>query len=316
MGERAERISATGTMAIVLVAEMVFFSLRAPDFLTRANFPAATVQVSVLAVVSVGMTFGAISGALDISIASTMALAGCALSRVAASGRPGWEAVAVALLIGLTVGLVNGVVVVFGRVNPIVATLGMLGIARGLAYIVSGSTFVATQSTVGDAVYAPLQGNILSIPRAFLFALAIVLVGYVLLHKTRFGTYAFAIGADPEAARVAAIPVDRLRIAYLAISGFCAGLAGWVLASEADGVGGNAALGYELIVMTAVILGGAGLAGGTGSMIGTAFAVIVLGLLYNGMALMGAAIFYEFLVPGLFLIGAVWLDSLRSGGYK
>jgi ribose/xylose/arabinose/galactoside ABC-type transport system permease subunit len=133
MGERAERISATGTMAIVLVAEMVFFSLRAPDFLTRANFPAATVQVSVLAVVSVGMTFGAISGALDISIASTMALAGCALSRVAASGRPGWEAVAVALLIGLTVGLVNGVVVVFGRVNPIVATLGMLGIARGLA---------------------------------------------------------------------------------------------------------------------------------------------------------------------------------------
>jgi ribose/xylose/arabinose/galactoside ABC-type transport system permease subunit len=185
-----------------------------------------------------------------------------------------------------------------------------------LAYIVSGSTFVATQSTVGDAVYAPLQGNILSIPRAFLFALAIVLVGYVLLHKTRFGTYAFAIGADPEAARVAAIPVDRLRIAYLAISGFCAGLAGWVLASEADGVGGNAALGYELIVMTAVILGGAGLAGGTGSMIGTAFAVIVLGLLYNGMALMGAAIFYEFLVPGLFLIGAVWLDSLRSGGYK
>ena len=97
---------------------------------------------------------------LDISIASTMALAGCALSRVAASGRPGWEAIALALLIGLTVGLVNGVVVVFGRVNPIVATLGMLGIARGLAYIVSGSTFVATQSTVGDAVYAPLQGNI------------------------------------------------------------------------------------------------------------------------------------------------------------
>jgi ribose transport system permease protein len=313
---KAADLSASATMVCVLLIEAIFFTVRAPDFWTGGNFSALAQLVAILGIVATGMTFGLISGSLDISVGSTLALSGAVLTRLATAGKPAWESISLCLIVGLLVGLVNGLVVVKLRVNPIVATLGMLGIARGLAYIVSGTTYVATTSDVGSSTFQILQGNILGIPRALVFAAIVMMVGYIVLHLTRAGRYAYAIGQDAQAARSVAISVDRLRIVYLVVSGFCAGLAGWVLASEADGSAGNAALGYELTAVTVVVLGGAGLAGGTGSMIGTALATVVLGVLVDGMNLMGASIFYEFVIPGVFLIAAMGLDSLRTGGYR
>lgn len=303
------------TLAVVLIAELAFFTSQASGFLSTGNLLSAGQVISVFAIVGVGETFALVAGQPDISVGSTIALSGVIMTRLASGGAPAGEAIGVALIAGFAIGLLNGLVVVYLKVNPIVTTLGTYGIARGLAYIISGSSFVATTSSVGDGAFQVLAGSTLGVPRCIWLALLIVLLGYLVLHRTRVGRYAFALGANPTAARELGLPVDRLRILYLTLSGAGAGLAGVVYAAVSSGTAGNGALGYELTVIAAVVMGGAGLTGGTGSMLGTGLGVIALGILANGMNFLGLSIAYDLGIPGLFLLLAVGLDSRRTGGY-
>ena len=306
------------TLALVLLVEIILFAKVAFGFLTTNNLLNAGQATAVLMVVSVGATFGLISGALDISVGSTIALSGTVGTKIMATGIHPVLAIAMVIGVGVAVGLVNGFVVVKLRVNPIVATLGMLGIARGLAYVLDGGSGVLGNlgTLVKDPTYTVMQKEIFDIKFSLIFAAVFAAAGWLLLSRTRFGLYAYAVGGNAESGRAAALNVDRLRIMYLVVSGTCSGVAGFVLSSSQGGSSASAAFGWELIIITAVILGGVGLTGGTGSMGGTVLGVVILGLLINGMTLAGWQTFYQLIAQGGLLLIAVGLDAARTGGYR
>lgn len=306
------------TLGLVIVAELAVFSAAAPRFLSTTNLLNTGRAAAVLMIVATGATFGLISGALDISVGSVMALSGTIGTQLVIAGYPASVAILAAIGSGIGVGLINGFVVVKLRVNPLVATLGMLGIAFGLAFVVDGGSGIAgnlRQTT--DGAYGVMKNDVAGIPLPLVFAALFAAAGWVLLAKTRFGLYAYAVGGNASAGRSAALPVDGLRMAYLVFSGACAATGGYVLSSTLGGSGAASVPGtLVLTVVTAVILGGVGLLGGTGTMGGTILGVIVLGVLESGMTLAGWPTFYQYVVEGLLLMLAVGLDALRTGGYR
>ena len=306
-------------LMLFLGLEMGFFAFMTPEFLSLTNILNAGRALSILAIVATGATFGLISGALDISVGSVIAISGTAATLTLMDGYPAVVAIGAGIVIGLVVGTANGLVVVILRVNPIIATLAMLGIARGAAFLISGGAAIASPGqtlSATDPLFNAMQLSVAGVPLPLIVALLVVGVGHVVLGYTRLGRYAYAVGGNAQAGRAAAIPVDWLRVAFLAISGALCGLAGWVYASMASGVGAYIAQGYELTAITAVILGGAALAGGTGTMGGTFLGVLILGVMVNGLTLMGVPVFYQLMGQGLVLLAAVAVDSRHTGGYR
>lgn len=303
-------------LAAFLVVEIVFFTLIAPGFLSGGNFLNIGTSVSILAIVAVGATFGLISGAIDLSVASVIALSGTVATQMALQGWPLPTLLVAGLLVGLAVGLTNGFVVVKLRVNPIVATLAMLGIARGLAFIVDGGAGAVGQAREFVEGFGLMQQSVGGLPYPVIVAVAVIVAGGLVLRYTRFGRYVYAVGGSPSSSRAVALPVDRLRISYLALTGTLAGFAGLVFASLVNGVSSGVAAGIELRVFSAVILGGVALSGGRGSMTGTVLGVLIIGVMVNGLTLAGVPVFWQLMGQGLVLLGAVALDAARTGGYR
>jgi ribose/xylose/arabinose/galactoside ABC-type transport system permease subunit len=305
-------------LVVFLIVELIFFALKVPGFFEVRNLLSAGRYTAVFLVVGVGTTFGLISGAIDISIAGVVALSGSIGTQVMVAGASPFLAIGVCLFIGAFVGLLNGIIVVKFRVNPLVATLGMLGIARGTAFLIEGGGggVVGEMFRTFDPIFIVLQKRIFGIPSPVVFSLVVIGLGYVLLSHTRLGQYAYAVGGNPEAARAAALPVDRLRILFLMLSGVCAGMGGWMMASMLGGTAATIAVGWELTIITAIIFGGVSLAGGIGSMVGTFLGTTILGLMVNGMNLAGWPTYHQLIAQGSLLLFAVGIDSLRSGGYR
>jgi ribose transport system permease protein len=299
-------------LVVFIVIEITIFSLLSPEFFTVPNLLNMGKHMAVLGIVSVGATFGLISGAVDLSVGSVIALSGMIGAWLLKMEQPPIIAILGSLGFCVVIGIINGLVVTKLKVNPIVATLGMMGIARGLALIWTG----ARGMPIRNEVYNIFQGKIGPFPWPLILLVTVFLVGYIVLSHTRFGRYAFAVGGNSNASRAAAIPVDRLRISYLAISGLLAGVSGWVLASMSGAATPAAAQGYELTVITAVILGGVSLSGGRGSMTGTILGSLIIGVMVNGMTLRGIQSYYQLMLQGLVLLIAVWVDSRRTGGYR
>lgn len=311
-GRLVGSITSRYVLLIFLIAEIVLFSVLTPYFFTVPNLLNLGKQMTVLGIVSVGATFGLISGAVDLSVGSVIALSGMLGAWLLKIGQPAPVAIIGSLIFCLGIGLTNGVIVTKLRINPIVTTLGMLGIARGLALIWTGARGMA----VRDDVYNVFQNTWLGVPTPLILLVLVFLVGSVVLSQTRFGRYAYAVGGDSNSSRAAALPVDRLRIAYLGVSGLLAGVSGWVLTSMSGAATPAAAEGYELTVITAVILGGVSLEGGRGSMIGTILGSTILGVMVNGMTLIGIQSFHQLMLQGLVLLVAVMFDARRTGGYR
>ena len=299
-----------------LIIEIAVFTIITPSFFSGNNFFDIGRAVAILAIISVGATFGLISGAIDLSVASVVALSGTVATQLALQGWPIPSVVVMALLTGLAIGLANGFVVVKLRVNPIVATLAMLSIARGLAFVIDGGPGAVGASRQFPDIFRIFQESVGPVPLPVVLAVVVLVVGGIILRWTRFGRYAYAVGGSPSAGRAAALKVDRLRISYLALSGLLAGLAGFTFASMLNGVGSQVGVGLELRVFSAVILGGVALSGGRGSMIGTALGVLIIGVMINGLTLAGVPIFWQLMGQGLVLLAAVALDALRTGGYR
>ena len=303
-------------LAAFLGLEIVVFTVITPSFLSASNFFDIGRAIAILAIVSVGATFGLISGAIDLSVASVVALAGTVATQLALQGSPTPVLIVMALLVGLSIGLINGLVVVKLRVNPIVATLAMLSIARGMAFIIDGGPGAVGAAREFPDGFRIMQESLGPVPYPVVLAVAVVIIGAVVLRFTPFGRYAYAVGGNPNAGRAVALQVDRLRIAYLVLSGTLAGLAGWAFASMLNGVGSSVAVGLELRVFSAVILGGVALSGGRGSMTGTVLGVLIIGAMVNGLTLAGVPIFWQLMGQGLVLLAAVALDAARTGGYR
>ncbi|WP_030681784.1 substrate-binding domain-containing protein [Streptomyces sp. NRRL B-1347] len=291
-----------------LVVLVVAMSLLSGDFLTTQNLLNVGVQAAVTAILAFGVTFVIVAAGIDLSVGSVAALSATVLAWSATKeGVPVWIALVLAVATGLACGAVNGLLVSYGKLPPFIATLAMLSIARGLSLVISQGSPIAfpeSVSKVGDTL-----GGWLPVP--VLVMVAMGLITAVILARTYLGRSMYAIGGNEEAARLSGLRVKRQKIAIYALSGLFAAVAGIVLASRLVSAQPQAAQGYELDAIAAVVIGGASLAGGVGKASGTLIGALILAVLRNGLNLLSVSAFWQQVVIGVVIALAVLLDSLR-----
>lgn len=293
----------------VLVALLVLFSSLSPAFLGPATLGSIANRIPALLVSATGMTLLMVTGGIDLSVGSVLGLSG-ALVGVAIVDL-GWGLAAAtlgAVLVGGLVGAVNGAVSVKLRLPSFIVTLGMLEIARGLAFLATHSQTKYIGATV-EALGAPIHGWVVS--PAFLVALAIGALGQALLSFTVFGRYLVAVGANPDAAAIAGIRIDRPRIAAHVIVGALTGLAAVFACSRLGSADPNAGVGFELAVIAAVVVGGTSLQGGRGSVAKSLLGVVIVATLEAGLVQLGASEPVKRVVTGAVIVLAVLADSWR-----
>jgi len=303
----ATRVPEEAALIVVLLGLIVFFTIRSEFFLTQDNITNILSAVAILGILSCPATMLLISGQFDLSVASGVAFTSVLLGYGLSQGDSVTAMVALALIAGIAVGVANGFLVTVIGINSIITTLGTLAALRGLAQLRTDGRSIGftgfTELGLGRPVF--------SIPwSVFIFA-AVVLVSMFTMRFTTFGRSLYAIGANPVAARLAGIRVRRVIFLAFLLSGLAIAVCGMILASETGQASGNAALGLELSVVTAVILGGASLAGGRGTILGTVLGVLILGVINNGLTLLSVSTFWQDVVRGTLLILAVSFDQIR-----
>ncbi|MEV0786351.1 substrate-binding domain-containing protein [Streptomyces sp. NPDC050423] len=291
-----------------LVVLLVAMSLLSGDFLTTQNLLNVGVQAAVTAILAFGVTFVIVSAGIDLSVGSVAALSATVLAWSATSaGIPVVLAVLLAVATGIACGFVNGALVAYGKLPSFIATLAMLSIARGLSLVISQGSPIAFPDSV--SVLGDTLGGWLPVP--VLVMIAMGLITALVLARTYLGRSMYAIGGNEEAARLSGLRVKKQKLAIYALSGLFAAVAGIVLASRLTSAQPQAAQGYELDAIAAVVIGGASLAGGVGKASGTLIGALILAVLRNGLNLMSVSAFWQQVVIGVVIALAVLLDTLR-----
>ncbi|SEG98249.1 ribose transport system permease protein [Nonomuraea solani] len=293
-----------------LVVLVVALSLLSSDFLSVTNLLNVGVQAAVTAILAFGATFVIVTGGIDLSVGSVAALSAITLAWTAtAAGVPWPVATLVSLAVGVACGLVNAGLIAYGKLPPFIATLAMLGIARGLALVISQGSPIPMPEQVahlGDTVgYLPIPVIVMVI---------MGVIAAVILNRTYPGRAMYAIGGNAEAARLSGINVNRQQLVTYALSGGFAAVAGIVLASRLASAQPQAAAGYELDAIAAVVIGGASLSGGKGRALGTFVGALILAVLRNGLNLLSVSAFWQQVVIGVVIALAVLVDTLRRRG--
>ncbi|SDH54711.1 ribose transport system permease protein [Lentzea fradiae] len=290
-------LAENGALAGLLVLALVL-AISNPAFLTAQNLVNVGVQAAAIAILAFGMTFVVVAGGIDLSVGSVAALA--AMVGALTAGPVG-------LVVGALCGLVNGALVSYGKLPPFIATLAMLSVARGLTLVISGG-----QPHETDELVTFLGSNLTPmLPLPLLLMLALFGVTGLVLTRTNLGRRMYAIGGNEEAAKLSGIDVRRQKLWIYALSGLFAAAAGLVLAGRLSSAGPQAAVGYELDAIAAVVIGGASLSGGVGRATGTLVGALVLAVLRNGLNLLQVHPFWQQVVIGAVIALAALLDSLR-----
>ncbi|EIP98731.1 permease component of ribose/xylose/arabinose/galactoside ABC-type transporter [Opitutaceae bacterium TAV1] len=279
-------------------------------FLTTKNILNVLRQTSINGILAMGMTLVVLTKGIDLSVGSVLALAGIVAASLSTGDnpQPALVAVSAGIGVGLACGLVNGLVVARLAVPPFVATLGMLSVARGLTYIYSDGMPIGNLSSPFLALG---QERIFGVPvPVYIFALVFVCL-WVLLNKTTFGRYIYAVGGNEKSARTAGIGTRKIIVSVYALAGLLAGLSGLVLTARTTAGLPQAGMSYELDAIAAVVIGGTSLNGGVGTVRGTLFGALIIGVINNGLDLMGVSSFYQQVVKGCIIVCAVLLDPAR-----
>ncbi len=291
-----------------LVLMLVTFALKAENFFTLTTFRAIANQIPDTMIVAVGMTFVLIIAGIDLSVGSVMALGGAVLGTCLLDfAMPLPVAIAACIAVGLLCGLANGVIIIRWRLPAFIVTLGMLEIARGAAYHVTGSR----TAYLGGSLEVIADARILGFSVPFLLALAIVIAAQITLSRTVFGRYLIAIGTNEEAVRLCGIDPRPFKLAVYALCGLLTSLAAVIHTARLSAADPNAGSGLELQAIAAVVIGGTSLMGGRGSVVSTFFGVLVIKILDVGLAQMGAAEATKRIVTGCVIVAAVVLDTYR-----
>lgn len=294
---------------VVFMAILVVMSFLSPFFLSANNFLNLLLASSTIGIVAMFTTMLMVGGGLDLSVGSTAALVGVVIAHTqTALGI--WGAVGLGLLVGLLVGVINGLFVTRVGINPLITTLGMLSVTRGLAFVYSGGL----TEPVPDAAFGQLgRGALGPIPNPVLLFVFLTVLTFFLMRFTTYGRAMFSIGGNPTASFLAGLPVKRYQMIAYTLSGFSAALAGVVLTSRLAAGAPQPTAFLELSVIAAVVLGGTSLAGGKGGIFGSLIGVLILGALSNGMTLLSVPSYYQQIAQGLVLLLAVGLDQVRIG---
>ncbi|MBK1869245.1 ABC transporter permease [Aestuariivirga sp. YIM B02566] len=302
---------------LALVVLCLFLTFATDGFLTSVNLLNVGRQISLLGIMAVGMTFVLISGEVDLSVGSNYALSGLATGMLIIAGWGLVPALCVGLVTGMTIGLINGVLSTYGRLPSLIATLGMLSVVRGSALILTNGQPVTVNVRNGAdpgvlEIFSFIgQGYLFGIvPMQLVFFILIAALAWVVLSCTNFGFRVFAVGGSAKAARVSGISINSVKIWAFVLMGALAAFAGILsLAFLPSGQAGRTGLGLELDVIAATIVGGASLSGGEGTILGTILGVLIIGVMRNGLVLMGVNPFVQELMIGLVIIIAVGIDK-------
>lgn len=299
-----------GVIIMLAVLIIVFSILRASTFLTVNNFLNVARQVSMLAIVAVGMTMVLLAGGIDLSVGAQMAMVGVSVSLLIRDlGMNPLLACILGLLFTTLVGFINGTLITFTKIAPLIATLAMQTILSGLSYIICGGMPVYG---LPNSIKVMAQGYLFgAIPIPVLTMLVIVFLGDFLLTRTYPGRYIRAIGSNEEATRLSGINVKFYRVLVYTISGFLAGMAGIILLGRVSSGQPSAGKGFEMDVLTAIVLGGVSVMGGKGKVSGAFLGVMIIGILNNGMSIMAINDYYQLVIKGLVFLSAVIFDSLQ-----
>lgn len=308
-------------LVIMLALILLVMSRGTPLFLTSRNITNLLLDTTTVSIIAVFTTMLMISRGLDLSVASTAALCGVIIGSMQQT--PGlWTGVLTALSVGTLVGFINGFLVTYIGINPLIATLGMLSIARGLAFVIANGLTIPVFDRTGERmeIYEAFtqlsEGAFAGIPIPIVVAVALFVIGIVVLRYTTYGRALYMIGDNETAAYLAGLPVRRYRMTAYILSGLSAAVAAVFLTSRLYAADPNAAPNIELTVITAVVLGGTSLAGGQGNLVGTLLGVLMLSSLLNGMRLQSVSTEMQNIVQGLVLLLAVGIDQVRQGKFQ
>ncbi|MDP3952837.1 ABC transporter permease [Microbacterium sp.] len=300
---------AFGTLVVLLI----FFSLASPNFFTFSNIASVLLSTAVIGILALGTTFVIITGGIDLSLGTGMAL--CSVMTgvfITNMGLPVWLGVLGGIATGVLMGLVNGFNVTFLRLPPFIATLAMMMIAGGLALVISGVAPIYFSTSAPDFKRIALGAIIPGIPNAVLITAVLAIIAFLVLSKTLLGRYTFAIGSNEEATRLSGVNTRRWTIFVYMFAGAFTGIAGVVIASRLDSAQPQIGTGYELQAIAAVIIGGTSLLGGRGSIIGTVIGALIMSVLVNGLSILSIQTEWRNIVVGVVVLLAVFLDSLRN----
>ena len=300
---------------VVVIVLFIFFSITATNFFTLRSILSLALQTSTVTLMGIGVTFAIITGGIDLSIGSVVALTGTVAVMVALAGVPIWLSLIVGILTGAFCGVLNGLMVTRLKLPPFIATLGMMMLARGVALTITNAAAYPAPEGFGNLGNGAIFGTgpqFPGIPYPVIIMVAVAFLFHFILSKTRAGRYTYAVGSNEEAARLSGIKISQVKITAYIISGMLAGLVGIILSSRMVTSQPNSAVGYELNAIAAAVIGGTSLMGGVGTVGGTVIGSFIIGTLTVGLTMAGANYYAQQIVIGLVVIGAVTFDQFRG----
>ena len=293
----------------------VVLAIAQPIFLNVRNLLNVLRQTSVNGLLAIGMTFVILTGGIDLSVGSVLAFGGIVGASFASQYFSGTEypaimALLMSLLSGVILGAANGVLIARWRVPAFVVTLGMLSMARGFTYIYTDGMPVPN---ISQGFRAFGQASLLGIPMPVIILAGVFLISWTLLYKTRFGRYVYAVGGNEVSAKISGVNTRLIVFTVYVISGLLSALGGVVITARTTAGLPQAGVAYELEAIAAVVIGGTSLSGGQGTLVGTLFGALIMGVISNGLNLLGVSAYFQQVIKGALIIAAVLLDSLRKG---
>jgi len=298
-------------MLPVLILICVLFAALTPNFLTENNIINVVRQASINIVLAAGMTFVILTGGIDLAVGSVLGLTAVIAVVVSLVPGLGWAAVPAALIGGLVIGVLTGMIVAYLGLPPFIVTLGTYTAIRGAAYLLAGGTTVINSQInfawIGNGYFG-------AVPWLVIIALLTIAVSAFILQGTVLGVHVYAVGGNPQAARLTGIPVSFVLIFVYGVSGLLSGLGGAMSASRLYSAQGQLGIGYELDAIAAVILGGTSFSGGIGNVFGTLVGALIIAVLNNGLTLLNVSFYWQLVIKGAVIVLAVTLDKLRTRG--
>jgi len=293
----------------MLVGVVALFAILTPKFLTAANLMNVARQASINVVLATGMTFVILTRGIDLAVGSVLGVTAVLALQLSLIDAWSWSAVPTSLAAGAVIGGLTGVAVAYGGLPPFIITLGTYTALRGAAYLLGNGTTVINN----DLAFGWIGNDYLGpVPWLVVIAIAVVVLSGFVLRRTVFGRDVYAVGGNPEAARLAGINEGAVLVGVYAISSTLAALGGVMSASRLYSANGQLGIGYELDAIAAVILGGTSFAGGLGSVIGTLYGALIIAVLNNGLTLMNVSYFWQLVAKGSLIVLAVGIDRLRQ----
>ena len=294
---------------IVLLVLFGGMTLASNEFLTADNMANLARQVAVFGIIAVGQLLVILTAGIDLSVGSVLGLTGCIAAELLVHGTGIVPAILIAMAAGAAIGVFNGSLVAYGKLPPFIVTLGMLGIARGAVLVL---TDASTVQPLPDAFGNIANGDFLGLPNLLWMFVVVVVIASFVLRRTVFGRYVYAVGSNPESARLAGVPVTRVLVAVYAISGLLAAVGGVLFTSRLNAGVPTAGTGYELNAIAACVIGGASLFGAKGGAFGAAAGALIVGVLNNGGNLLAINSFYLQIIIGALILAAVAFDQWQG----